>query len=237
VSSRKQQKEEARDRRLALEAQARAGATRRRRIRRAGAVTTVLVALAGTGIAIAAGTTSRQPAHSVGPESVPIPDGPQLAAASAPADGHSVDGISCLAGEQLVFHIHVHLTVFIDGSARQVPGGIGIVAPQSASTPDGAFVANGSCFYWLHTHAADGIVHIESPVRRIYTLGDFFDIWGQALSADRIGSARGAVVAFYNGRRYARDPRQIPLSAHAQIQLEIGRPPAAPVSITFPPGL
>ena len=29
---------------------------------------------------------------------------------------------------------------------------------------------------WLHTHAADGIVHIESPVDRTYTLGNFFDV-------------------------------------------------------------
>jgi hypothetical protein len=168
---------------------------------------------------------------------VPIAQGPQLAARSAPADGHTVDGISCLAGEQLVFHIHAHLTVFAGGLPRQIPGGIGIVDPQSSPAPGGAFVSNGSCFYWLHTHAADGIVHIESPVRRIYTLGDFFDIWGQALNRNRIGPLRGPVVAFYNRQRFLGDPRQIPLTAHAQIQLEIGRPIVAPASITFPSGL
>jgi hypothetical protein len=45
------------------------------------------------------------------------------------------------------------------------------------------------------------------------------------------------VVAFYNRQRFLGDPRQIPLTAHAQIQLEIGRPIVAPASITFPAGL
>jgi hypothetical protein len=95
----------------------------------------------------------------------------------------------------------------------------------------------GSCFYWLHTHAADGIIHIESPSQRIYTLGDFFDVWGQPLSRTRVGPARGPVTAIYDGKVYRGNPRDIPLTAHAQIQLEVGRPLVGPVSITFPNGL
>ncbi len=37
----------------------------------------------------------------------------------------------------------------------------------------------GGCFYWLHTHTEDGIIHIESPVQRTFTLGHFFAIWGR----------------------------------------------------------
>jgi hypothetical protein len=33
------------------------------------------------------------------------------------------------------------------------------------------------------------------------------------------------------------NPRDIPLTRHAQIQLEIGRPLVAPVAISFPAGL
>ena len=90
---------------------------------------------------------------------------------------------------------------------------------------------------WLHTHAADGIIHTESPVRRTYTLGDFFDIWGQSLSPEQVGPARGPVTALFNGRVYEGSPRQIPLLAHAQIQLEVGKPLIAPERITFPEGL
>jgi hypothetical protein len=98
-------------------------------------------------------------------------------------------------------------------------------------------VVSGSCFYWLHTHAADGIIHIGSPIQRVYTLGNFFDIWAQPLNPAQVGSATGAVTALYNSQRYEGNPRDIPLTPHAQIQLEVGRPLAAPDVIGFPPGL
>jgi hypothetical protein len=148
-----------------------------------------------------------------------------------------VDGIRCQTSEQLVFHIHVHLTIFVTGSARQVPYGIGIPAARATKTPKGPLAVTGTCFYWLHTHAADGIVHVESPVHRTYTLGDFFDIWGQPLSSHRVGPATGHVTVFYNGNRYQGDPRTIPLRQHAQIQLDVGSPQVAPQKITFPAGL
>jgi hypothetical protein len=89
----------------------------------------------------------------------------------------------------------------------------------------------------LHTHASDGIIHIESPSPRTYTLGDFFDVWHQPLGANRVGPFRGHVVAFYNGRDYAGNVRQIPLRKHAQVQLVVGKPLIAPETITFPAGL
>ena len=173
----------------------------------------------------------------LGPEGVPVPNAPTLAVAGSPSPGQSVDGISCAPLEQLAFHIHVHVTVFVDGVARRIPYGIGIAGPQTTGTPQGAFVASGSCFTWLHTHAADGIVHIESPLQRTFTLGEFFDVWGQPLSATRVAAARGRVTAFVDGRPYIGDPRIIPLFAHAQIQLEVGRPLVRPESIGFPNGL
>lgn len=98
-------------------------------------------------------------------------------------------------------------------------------------------VASGACFSWLHTHAADGIVHIESPIQRTYTLGEFFDVWHQPLTASRVATAAGRVTAFVNGRPYLGDARTIPLVAHEQIQLEVGRPLVRPESISFPNGL
>jgi hypothetical protein len=175
---------------------------------------------------------------SLGPEGVPIPQAPTLARPRLLAPFERIDGIACQAGEQVLFHIHAHLTIFVRGAARQVPAGIGIAPPrQVAATPQGAFVTAGSCFMWLHTHAADGIIHTESPVDRTYTLSDFFDIWGQPLNREQVGPAHGRVTALVNGRRYTGNPRAIPLLAHAQIQLEVGRPLVAPEAITFPNGL
>jgi hypothetical protein len=178
------------------------------------------------------------PPGPLGPEQVPIPLAPVLAATGSPALGKAVDGIRCETNEQVLFHIHAHLTVFVDGKARAIPFGVGIAPPLSGdNTPQGAFVTSGTCFTWLHTHAADGIIHIESPVRRTYTLGEFFDVWGQPLSSLRVGPAHGKVTAFVNGSVYTGEPRGIKLQAHAQVQLDVGTPLIAPESIVFPNGL
>ena len=167
------------------------------------------------------GRTSSGP---LGPEDVAVQAAPALAPARRVTAGQQVDGISCQPTEAVLFHIHAHLTIFVGGAQRLVPAGIGIGS-------------GASCLMWLHTHAADGIIHTESPVDRVYTLGDFFDIWGARLDRHHVGDARGPVVAFVEGREYTGSPRRIPLLAHAQIQLDVGRPAVAPERISFPPGL
>lgn len=167
-----------------------------------------------------------------GPEGPPLERGHDLAPPAAPAPGTSVDGIECGRTEQLVFHIHARVTIFVDGRSVRVPAGIGIADPQAQPTPRGAFVVAGACFAWLHTHAADGIIHMESPVRRTFTLGNFFDVWNQPLTATRVGPAKGKVTAFVNGKVWRHSPRSIPLHAHTQVQLDVGRPLAAAVHIS-----
>jgi len=184
------------------------------------------------------GTLKQAPAAgALGPEQVPVPSGTTLASPAASVTGQDVDGISCQTSEQTLFHIHAHLTVFVNGTARQVPAAIGIPGAQAQATAAGPFIEQGKCFYWLHTHAADGIIHIESPVQRTFTLGNFFDVWGQPLSPTQVGPASGKVTAIYNGKLYTGNPRNIPLNAHAQIQLDVATPLIAPVTIGFPTGL
>ena len=181
-----------------------------------------------------------RPAPARGPdgsEGVPVPQAPLLASTATSAHGQTVDSIGCSTGEQTLFHIHVHLTLFVNGTPRQVPAGIGIPGAVATQTQAGPFISSGSCFYWLHTHAPDGIIHIESPLHRTYTLGEFFDEWGQPLGPGQVGPASGHVTAIYNGEVYRGNPRDIPLTRHAQIQLEVGTPLITPESITFPAGL
>jgi hypothetical protein len=177
------------------------------------------------------------PPGPAGPEGVPVPAAAPLAGLASAATGQPVDQIRCGTSEQTIFHIHAHLTIVVNGSARQVPAAIGIPGAQAQSTPQGLAIGSGTCFYWLHTHAADGIIHIESPIQRTYTLGDLFDEWGQRLGPDQLGPVTGPVTALYNGQVYQGNPRDIPLTAHAQIQLEAGQPLVAPAHITFPSGL
>ncbi|MHB8657956.1 MAG: hypothetical protein ACYC91_08370 [Solirubrobacteraceae bacterium] len=137
-----------------------------------------------------------------------------------------MDGISCGSTEQLAYHIHAHLMVYADGRPRALPGGIGIPGSSVAPTAQGPVAQGGQCIYWLHTHAPDGVIHVESPTQRIYTLGDFFNEWRQPLSADQVGQLRGHVTATLNGARWRKSPREIPLLPHAVIQLSLGTPVA-----------
>ena len=224
----------------------RRGTSTRVRVIWAGVAAALLVAL---GVGLALGTRSgsstppttsatSSPSGSQGPEGVNIPPGTDLAPADTMVMGTPVDGVLCQTHEQFVYHIHAHLAVFVNGTQYRIPYGIGIVPPREVqNTALGPFVAGGKCFYWLHTHAADGIIHIESPVEKVFKLGNFFNLWQQPLSNDQVGPARGHITTFVNGRRFAGNPRNIALFAHTVIQLDVGSPVVGPQPITFPPGL
>ena len=243
------------DREHAREKITRARAEQARRRRRrvwlivAGGAIVVIAAAVGITLAVTGGSSGgglplaplstlgslapAPPAGPAGPEGLPIPAGPPLAGTATAATGQPVDGISCQTSEQTLFHIHAHLTIFVNGAARQVPAGIGIPGAQATQTAQGPFIETGTCFYWLHTHAADGIVHIESPVVRTFTLGAFFDEWGQPLGPSVAGPAHGHVTVLYNGKVFEGNPRDVPLTAHAQVQLEVGTSLVAPESISW----
>jgi hypothetical protein len=198
---------------------------------------------AGTGTSSAAGTgtsgatstssgtaSASQPA--VGFEGVPLQTGPAVAPASTTGTG-KVDGITCGPTEQLVYHIHAHLAVFKNGQAYTLPAGVGIPGSHAVPTNQGPIASGGSCIYWLHTHTTDGVIHIESPSKKIYSLGNFFDEWHQPLSAKQVGTLSGPITAFVNGKPWKKDPRGIPLLPHEDIQLEIGDPAPPIVNIDW----
>ena len=169
------------------------------------AILAIVVAVGGIAIvAVGGGSGNSSSSSSTGST------GPQLAAADTNITGQPVNGIECLGSEQLKFHDHAHLSIFVDGAQRTVPAFIGIA-------PDG------SCLYWLHSHTPDGIIHMESPVQRSFTLADYFDIWGQPLSSTQVGPAKGTETAFVDGKRFNGDPRTIKLAEHANIQLDVGK--------------
>ncbi len=118
----------------------------------------------------------------------------------------------------------------------QVPYGIGIGQPwQLAQSPDGPFVTGGSCFSWLHTHTQDGIIHVEAPVARTFTVGDLFAVWGQPLSSNQVDGAQGPVYAYVDGVRYEGDPATIELRDRELIQLNVGIDSPPPQPFTWPP--
>ena len=153
-----------------------------------------------------------------------------------PTGGHgqTIDGIEGSSREMLQVHVHAHLSLIYKGQQIAIPYGIGIVQPFQVKN---GFVGMGAGIYWLHTHDATGIIHVESPDSRTYTLGQFFDIWGQPLDARNVAGLLGTVHAFVDGKSFTRSPREIVLGAHTQITLEVGAPIVTPPVYAFPAGL
>ena len=169
----------------------------------------------------------------VGFEGVTIEQGADLGPAWTTTTGATVDGIACGAREELLYHIHAHLLVFVDGSERALPGGIGIPGSVVQQTNEGPVAGGGKCIYWLHTHAPDGIIHIESPLEKVFTLSNFFDVWGQPLSANQVATASGKVTAYVNGKPWTKPLGSIPLLPHAVIQFDVGTPAPTPRAFSW----
>jgi hypothetical protein len=225
---------------IALKREVDALARRQRRTKLLAAAAAAVLVVAGVVVALAVSggpSTTTAAVATVsgppGPEGVPLEAGPLLASASSAAGGQPVDGIQCNSREKLAYHVHTHLSVYVDGQLRPVPPGIGIVSPVAGQTAQGTFYQASQCYYWLHVHAQDGVIHIESPAGHSYTLGNFFDLWGQPLNTDQVGPARGPLTVFVNGTRYRGDPRTISLGSHVDIQIDVGAPAVAPKSVDW----
>jgi hypothetical protein len=225
----------ARQRSAAFRAAERRAAGRRLLLIWVAAVVVVGAAATGITVAVRSGSghaSARGPSDvatgvlsgPTGPEGIVLEQGQLLAPASTAANGQTVDGIRCDATEQVAYHIHAHLTVYVNGALRPIPAGIGVVAPAAQQTDNGAFDSATRCYYWLHVHAQDGVIHVESPTQTNYTLGQFFAIWQQPLSATRIGPDKGTLTVFVNGTRYTGDPAAIALTSHEDIQIDVGTP-------------
>jgi hypothetical protein len=133
----------------------------------------------------------------------------------------SVDSISCDGLEQTASHFHAHVSIYIDGKPVLIPANVGIASPLD----------NPSCFYWLHTHTSDGVVHIEAPSGRSFTLGNFLDIWGnrfQQLGYSSQLSDPAGWRAYVGGRPFTGDFRTIPLQSHTLITLAYNSPGVKP---------
>lgn len=137
---------------------------------------------------------------------------PSPASAVSTQPDAAVDGITCDANEGAVQHIHAHVTIYINGSQATIPANVGIAT-------------DGSCYYWLHTHQItgdSGVIHIESPVMKTFTLGNFVDIWHTQFSQlsypVELNSTSGWQV-YVNGTPFNGSWRDVPMTSHAAITI------------------
>jgi hypothetical protein len=133
--------------------------------------------------------------------------------------GQMVGSYECFPKEPPdIYHVHTHLSIFLDGVMISVPGHIGIVKQSETS----------SCFYTLHTHDSSGKIHIRAATSAMYTLGDFFDIWGMPLEPDNVAGITGKPIYVYvtdqNGvvTEVTDDWRALELLSHREITIQIG---------------
>lgn len=171
-------------------------------------------------------------AKSSAPDPTPDPatsaaPAPALTTAPPPWPAPTTDEAALIAQAQLPLlprealneHIHAHLDVFSDGQPVTVPAYLGIVLRPVGISP-------------LHTHDTSGIVHVESATVRPFYLGQLFTEWGVAVG----GTARPASV-YVNGALVQTPLAQVEITAHAEIAVVIGAPPAAiPSTYQFPSG-
>jgi hypothetical protein len=142
----------------------------------------------------------------------------------------TIDGIECERREHSDFHIHSHLDIFINDEKSTIPSDIGIIP--------------NTCLYWLHTHEDSGVIHIESPVNRTFTLVQFFHIWGERLSNnqifDNMVEDNKTLSVYINGKKVSDGTEygQIPLGKYDEIAIVYGKPPeSVPSRYHFPEGL
>lgn len=105
-------------------------------------------------------------------------------------------------GVRLPINFVVHLDVYYEGKPVEIPANVGIDQASRLVSP-------------LHTHKQDGVISVESPEQKDFTLGQFFTVWGVPLD--------GAEV-FVDGERVT-DPSGLVLTPRQQIAVVYGARP------------
>ena len=163
-----------------------------------------------------------------------------------------------------MFHVHSFVGIFVNGQQYALPDGIGFAEPLGDTTfydpASGDHLQywenyaghnhyGNPCIYRMHTHDATGVIHQEDPsntpiTSSMFTLGQFFGVWGIAVSGTNFGPYQGIVTVYWNGpgphgpcssqvagscevapsqlQIYSGDPNAIPLYSHTVVWFEVG---------------
>lgn len=152
-------------------------------------------------------------------EDFPVQPPPPVASGApvwpAPAKARVADLIRAaklddLTGEKQSIIWVWHLDVFVDGAAVPVPPNLGVDFVTSLYSP-------------LHTHLYGGYVHIESPVKKTFTLGQLFILWDVPLTG---------ATAYVNGQ-VAPAAAEVAPGDKQEIAVVFGKPPTSIPSL-FP---
>lgn len=193
-------------------------AVERRRQRLVTLATVGAAALVGGGLVLMAalnGTAKSDPEYArdlanvsgLGSEEQPPWPAPADAAGRAEAAGLSIGPMG------MAEHYHAHLDVIVNGRPVDVPANIGI---DSLGAMSG-----------LHTHAADGVLHVEADrPGQPFTLGQLFTQWDVRLTGQQVGGLTAedgnALRVYVDGEKVPGDPALIQLEGEQQIAVVFG---------------
>lgn len=154
-----------------------------------------------------------------------------------PPNGQVVDGLACGPLREGSNQAQVGLSFYADGREQQWPAGIGLVLPKGPDTVAQASNGLNQCAYPVHMEGSGGIAHLVGSPATTYTLGQFFDVWGQPLTRTRVAGYQADashpltfVVFDAKGTPapYTGDPRAIPLTPGTTVVILYNSPNVQP---------
>lgn len=97
--------------------------------------------------------------------------------------------LTCTTDMATEFHIHPELMIVINGKEELVPQNLGV---------------GSTCMTAIHTHGEKNVLHVEAPVQKDFTLGDFFAVWKKDFSKtkllDNVVDDKSEIVVSVNGQ-------------------------------------
>lgn len=98
--------------------------------------------------------------------------------------------LTCTTDMATEFHIHPELMIVINDKEELVPQNLGV---------------GSTCMTAIHTHGEKNVLHVEAPVQKDFTLGDFFAVWKKDFSKtkllDSVVNDKSEIVVSVNGQR------------------------------------
>jgi hypothetical protein len=187
---------------------------------------------------VASAGTAQSPTSASGDTNQPTnPNQPALAAATSVNDGaplgttrwadgatatggqgQDVNGLTC--SNDSATYTYTQLILLQNGQQIAVPANIG-VGTASIATP-------ATCVYPVNTRDNTGKIRVNSSTGATYTLGQFFEVWGQPLSSSTVADLAGTQTIYLNDNgtltKFTGDPSTIELRANRQIVVMVGTP-------------
>jgi hypothetical protein len=145
-------------------------------------------------------------------------------------DGTPRAGFNCVVNPPDAVQFRAHLSIMVNNELQRIPSRIGQ-----------AITGDTHCFYPIHVDGNDasGRIHVESATEGRFTLGQFFEIWGQPLTNTNIAGISGLPIEIHvteNGtvmKVEEADWGNIEFKSHREITIELGTPTAEIPNFTW----